>query len=1068
MQKNLFVNKTNLLAFKDMLNKISLDENAIIIVPDKFTLNAEKMFFEQKQILANFSARVFSLTKLASLVLEENLKDKKLIDKNISLMIVSSIISENLHNFKYFKNIKDINKITEDIFNVISQMLSSSVNSFNPNLTGTLKDKFDDLNLILSAYLKRREEVLIDASQKYELFLNEIKNSSFIKNNNFYFGMFFSMTTQVKNIVKEISTYSKSVCFSGAESGNRVNNNEIIEFYKSLSPNKNAGEHKLNEVSTFIEENFFSSNTKKMETNSIKLFEANSKSEEVENLVLEIKKEVFLNGKRFKDLAVCVSSVEKYKDSLIEKFEENNINYFIDSDIKLSENSYAKFLLDFIKVLNNFNFANILSLVKSPYINFSENIKNDFEKFLFKFSLINSNLNKYECFSDDVLYKSYYFVYENFIKEVETFKNNLKNIEIRQFFNNFDKILNLIGAKEKLKEKTEYYLNNDILKYKQFRQVEEKIFDAINNICDFYKEEFSLKKVENFIKICFENTTISVPATSVDALFVGDYVNSYFIDYDTLYVLGMDSGSFPSLKQDISLFTDSELEKLENVDKIEPKLKDTNKLNYYKAFQTLLCFKNSIVLSYSLTDEKGTRQFASNIYKNFLNRFTKNNESIVKLKTSGNILEELERVEILNLLSLKLNDKSEYLKRYFSLESGKEKEVLFYILTNYYKLDEKLLKSSNFNENLIFIDKIDQKFLNFTKFSASNLEDYFACPSKFLYKNILKLNKFEPITLDARVFGNIVHDCCYYFAEEILKQKTIAKIKTNENSLENSFDNGLENVLEQNIEKQEKWDNIDFSKINKNEIICRVLNSNKYKNYKNLENSEQILNNLVEEIKKLFVFIENQQKNSEFKLSHAEFRFEKELDGVIFKGAVDRIDETEDEFIVIDYKTGSTKIKYDEIVFCKKIQLILYAKILEKVLNKKCAGIYYLSVSDDFSTTNKLKIYLNGITKNSDNLVHKLDNESYFEKTYKSNFFEFDKKYLLNSSEFENLLNKTYKKVLSAIKSVKQGEFQNSPLVLNEKSACEYCDYMEICKTKCENKVEFTDEMLEELLKDES
>jgi len=219
------------------------------------------------------------------------------------------------------------------------------------------------------------------------------------------------------------------------------------------------------------------------------------------------------------------------------------------------------------------------------------------------------------------------------------------------------------------------------------------------------------------------------------------------------------------------------------------------------------------------------------------------------------------------------------------------------------------------------------------------------------------------------------------------------------------------------------------------------------------------------EIKKLFVFIENQQKNSNFIISKAEFKFEKILDGIKFEGFIDRIDESENEFIIIDYKTGSTKISYAEIVFGKKIQLILYAKILETILNKKCAGIYYLSVNDDFSTDNKLKIYLNGITKNANNTVFRLDNSMFYEKnSIKSNYFEFSDKFVLSKTEFENLLGKTYEKVINAIKQIENGKFGAMPLNLDNKSSCEYCDYKEICNLKAENKVELDDNLLNELL----
>jgi len=1051
-KKTLIVNKTNLLAFKDMIGTINLDENSIIIVPDKFSLCAEKLFFEEKNILASFSTQVFSMTKLASKVLSEKLNDKKIIDKNISLMIISSIISENLHKFKYFKNIKNINQISEDVFNVISQMLSSNINEYNKDISGNLKDKFEDLELILNSYLLKREEFLIDASKKYELFLNEIKNSSFIQDKNFYFGMFTSLTKQVKDIIKEIEKYAKSVCFATSQSENQINNNEIFDFYKSFNPIIYNGKTSPNKISNFIENNFFSLNKNKMEVGEkIKIFEANNIDDEIDNLILQIKKDIFLEGRRFKDISVCLSNADKYKDKLISKLNEHNISYFLDIDIKLIDNSFAKFVLSFFNLLVYSSANKILNFVKSPYIEIDETIKNNFERFLQKYSLTNKiYLNEFTCFSQDIFYKDYLYIYKKIVKKIEKFKKTFNNIDVYQFFNDFNALLEEFGAKNKLKEKTELYLNNDILKFKQFRQIDDKILEIEKSICEFYNEEFSINKIENFIKICFENTTISVPATSVDSVFIGDYQNSYFLETKCLYCLGLDSTSFPSLKPDIALFTDAELEKLEKDNRIEPKLKDANKLNYYKAFQSLLNFSDKITLSYSIMDERGNRQFPSNIYKNFCSRFLCNGDNIKILKTNIEILENFEENEILNLLSLKLNSKIDYLKKYFSLNNGKEKSVLKQVLINYYKIDEAVL-NDNIYEEIAEENNVNKNLIKLNGFSASNLENYFTCPNKFLYNNLFKLKKFEPIKLDAKTLGNIVHACCYNLAQEIFLE--------NKNTEQNFNDNlSIQNKIIKN--------NSINKKINYDNIINRVLKSKEFNVLFNLENSNEILNNLSFEIKKLFDFIIFQQQNSEFKLKRAEYKFEYEYNGIKFKGFVDRIDENENEFLVIDYKTGNTKIEYSEIVFCKKIQLILYAKILEKILNKKCRGIYYLSINDDFSTTEKMKIYLNGITRNTDNAIYRSDNSVFVDKSIKSNFFEFKEKYLLSENQFNNLLNKTFDKVLEIANLIKNGSFDSSPLILDEVNSCDYCDYSEICKNKKKRKETFSQEMLEKLLND--
>lgn len=1024
MHVKLITNKTNLLAFKDLIDDINLDENSIIIVPDKFSLSSEQMFFEQKNILSNFSTRVFSLTKLASVVLESELINKKIIDKNISLMIISSIIEENLSNFKYFTNIKDINHISEDIFSVISQFLSSNVYEVNNDIDEILKDKFYDLNIVMQEYLKRRENYLVDASIKYDLFIEKIKDSDFIKNHTFYFGMFNSLTNQVKCIIKEITKTAKSVVFSTSKSENRINNNEIYDFYNSLKVNEIIkGKNKLNGVANFVVDNFFNSNRNKydIKNNEIKLFEMKTIEDEIENLVVEIKKDTILNGYRYKDISICVSNLNTYKDIIKKEFDKQNYSYFIDENISLIENGYANFIIDLISILDYSNNKKMLGLVKNYYIDIEENIKNNYENFLYKYSINEfAKLDNFNQFKNDEFYNDYKYVYDNIVCKIYDFKEQIKNIiNINDFFRKFNELLKSFNSIAKLNEKIDFYRDNDILKFKQYIQIENKVFECEKNICEYYNEKFNIKKLLNFMRLCFNNTSISVPATSVDSIYIGDFINSYFKPCKKIYIIGCDSKNFPNLKQDVSLFTDNELKRLEKKSQISPKVLDANRVNYYKCFQTLLGFTDSIFLSYSLLDDKGNKNFPSNIFKNFVNRFTKNGKNILIEKNSVQLLNFFEPNEILTLLSYKFNSKEKLLKYFYSLEDCKAKNIVKYILENYHDINFSIKEE----------EKIDKNLINQNNFTASNLETYFSCSNKFLFREILKLKKFDQIKLDAKTIGNIIHKCCYLLGKALIDKKSIDSIAINE-------------------------------------IIKNTLNSKEFNFIYFIENSKQIIENIKFEISKLFDFILKQQTQSEFKLSKVEYKFTFEENGINFKGFVDRIDENENEFIIIDYKTGNTKIEYKDIVFNKKIQLILYAIILEKILNKKCVGIYYLSVNDDFSKNLKMKIFLNGITVNENNNIFKLDKSSYYEKTLQSDFFEFKDKYLLTYEKFEKIKDYTFKQVLNGINEIKSGEFSGNPIFIDEQDICEYCDYYEICKNKNIRKVEFTEDLIREVLDD--
>ncbi|MGN1208437.1 MAG: PD-(D/E)XK nuclease family protein, partial [Christensenellales bacterium] len=273
----------------------------------------------------------------------------------------------------------------------------------------------------------------------------------------------------------------------------------------------------------------------------------------------------------------------------------------------------------------------------------------------------------------------------------------------------------------------------------------------------------------------------------------------------------------------------------------------------------------------------------------------------------------------------------------------------------------------------------------------------------------------------ARIVGNIVHECAKKLADLIIDGQNV-------------------------------------NKFSQNDVIEKVFEEKKYNYLKFMPNGEAKILNLKNEILKFFDFVLLQQQSSDFKISKAEFGFLENFDGIIFKGFVDRVDECGDEFVIVDYKTGSTKIDYSDIVLGKKVQLLLYAKILETKLHKKCVGVYYLTVNDDYSTQNRQKIYFNGITVNENNNMKKLS------KT--DGFFEFKDKFLLTTKQFDKLKNYVFQKVIDAIKQIKDAKFFENPVSFDDFCECDYCDYCEICCEKEKNYFEFDDEMIKEILDD--
>lgn len=1012
MKGKIFLDDLDILAFKQMLKEIDVQEKNIIIVPDKFTLNAEMMFFEEKNLTVNFNTRIFSISKFVGEILKENITDKKIINKNQSVMIISSIITENLQQLKYFKTIKDINKFSEDVFNSINQLLSSNFKQENEINDINLKNKFQDIKFILNEYVKRREKNIIDGNYRYDLFLKEIKNSEIIKNSHFYFGVFNTLTSQVKNIIAEIYKYANFVGFSCSKIENRVNNNEIYEFYKSLD--KNILIQKTSSLigyNKFILDNFFTTKEQKynLKNDEIKIFEAKTIDDEISNLILEIKKDVALNNLRFKDICICCSDLNLYYEKLVKNFDKNQISYFCDKNLTFNETSFARFINTLLKTINELKLADFINLLDSGYVKIDTKVKQNFKSFVFKYNINDlKNLLNFKACCEDKLYKDYCFVYENFILKIINFKN-IQFSNVYYFFQELDVLLSEFYSFELLNEKIEFLKQNDLKTFKQYLQIEDKFNTIKQSIIDFYNDSFDFNKICYFLNLCFENTNISLASTSADSVFVADSLNSYIKNFKKIYIIGADSKKFPLVKNSTGLFSDRELEKIER-EKISPKICEVNKLNYFKCFELLMSSSEKLCLSYSLSSSENGKNFPSIFIKSICKNFLVENRTFKILKIDNDLLNSLDFNEILNLIPYKFNNLDDIEREYYN-SYGNLKIVI-----------KNILDKKRVSEDFIPLEsKIDTKYVKNKKFSPSKLENYFSCSYKYFLNDILKLKKIEQIKLDSRIIGIIIHKCAYYFALE-LKNKT----------------------------------DVTFDR--QNQIIDFVLSDKTYEIIIKDKGNKELVNKLRKEILKLFAFIKEEQDISEFKISKVEFYINDVIDGINFEGFVDRIDETEDEFIVIDYKSGNTIINYKDILLSRKIQLIFYSKILEKILNKKCRGIFYLTIRDDFSTKTNKGINFNGIIINEGNSIKKIGlNEKYF---------NIEKKFIFSEKQFKRLSDYVFNNIKTAVNNIQNAEFKSEPYNTDNLCVCDYCEFNTICKNKIINDIDFDKNLLEEILND--
>lgn len=185
------------------------------------------------------------------------------------------------------------------------------------------------------------------------------------------------------------------------------------------------------------------------------------------------------------------------------------------------------------------------------------------------------------------------------------------------------------------------------------------------------------------------------------------------------------------------------------------------------------------------------------------------------------------------------------------------------------------------------------------KLSPSSLSIYLQCPLRFYYKSVAKITEEDEIdeVIDARLFGNIFHNV----AEKIYT----------------SFFNNNELITSESLNTLLK-DNKNIDEIITNSFTEVFYGENTKRRFK-IEGKNQIIFDIIK--KYLKQMLKKDIEYAPFSIVGLEKNVETEINininskniRVKVGGQVDRIDRTDRGLRIIDYKTGSDKLEFNEL-----------------------------------------------------------------------------------------------------------------------------------------------------------
>lgn len=181
-----------------------------IIVPDRFTLQAEKILLNHAPVLLN--VRVVTFTMLFHLLCQNQEKSPEVLDKTTAVLFMWRAIQDVRGGLCYFNRSVEQYAFAEKMFNTINQLESSRVdfNTLEKNARATVtKSKMHDISIIQKRY-KELCEGYIDGSGMLGWLIDNAAKSDLIKSAHVYLTGFEYLSLQREEVVRQIAKSAKS------------------------------------------------------------------------------------------------------------------------------------------------------------------------------------------------------------------------------------------------------------------------------------------------------------------------------------------------------------------------------------------------------------------------------------------------------------------------------------------------------------------------------------------------------------------------------------------------------------------------------------------------------------------------------------------------------------------------------------------------------------------------------------------------------------------------------------------------------------------------------------------
>lgn len=1060
------------------------EDNLILIVPEQFTLQAERELIEELKGPGIINVEILSFSRLANRIMSEigGLAKTKLSNTGKYMALQKSLL-ENKEGLSIYSGMTKKPGFVQQLHDLVGNLKRRMITTDDLNSlleedftqNPILYRKMKDINLILKNYNGYLGEEYLDSEGVVNYIVENIYKSKLIADSKIWIDGFHTFTEQIFQLIEKVNLYAKELTVSITQ---RVDDSsrdgEIFEISKKTQKRLiSIGQGKYRIISCHfqqkgkplelmhLQKEIYSLPSEKFEA-EVKHIAIRSYKDiysELEGLSIEILNLVQEKGYRWRDIYVVNNDFDNYSFIIKRVFEEFDIPFFMDSKRKISDKPLSILLVNTLKsIISNFRYEDIFALIKTGLTDLEYEEYELLENYVLEYGIKGkgwkeefsyvSEKSDFDLEALDLMRKK---VIDPILmlKEEVSKEKTFKNITLALF--NYIKTLRV---DEKLHQVIDEIKEDP--SQQEYASEISQIYNTIINLFDEMVEIFgdSRTTTNEYLQILqagIESIDLAIIPSSLDKLTIGDITRSRNSDYKVLFVLGVNEGKLPSTPSLIGLLNEKENEVVKDKGlEIEDDFTFKSIQEKYLFYNVLSKTKEKVFISYPLADYEGNPMTPSVLINQFL-------EIFVQLKVAKDSGQSLAMTNSKGSFKYLIDHYRKVADGYEKAEDSKwDHAYLWYKKDEFYGKKLADMKDAMMFDNQVKNlqgDLVHKLYGDQLRTSVTRLEEYANCPFKHFVTYGLKPKERKIYQISIPDLGEILHSLIYDFSLRVESENL------DWNSLEKEDTNRIGEM-----------------------VMCNFTLSYRHGIFNSSGRYKYLRNYIFRVFCRAIEMLVYQHKKGKFTILGNELIFglgkalppitielsKKKL--LYLEGRIDRVDifqkDSKTYLKILDFKTGSKEFLLSDVYFGLSLQLMVYTWVClnygqQKGIETIPAGMFYFKIQDPMVLSGedqedrvereiKKRLKLNGLLLKDKMVLQALDediedSDILSVKVKKNGDFSSPSKGLVESQQIGHLISHVEKVISSMADEIFDGNISINPVKKQDKVPCTYCQYQSIC-----------------------